>query len=77
MYCLCYDEFVDCMIKVVNGIVIGDKNYDGFNIGLLVSYNYCDKVKELLDIVKEDGGEFVVGGGIFEFGDECDNGVFI
>lgn len=72
-----YDEFVDRMTKVANGIVIGDKNHDGFNIGPLVSHNHRDKVKELLDTVKEDGGEFVAGGGIPEFGDERDNGAFI
>ena len=72
-----YDEFLERMTEVANNIVIGDKNHDGFNIGPLVSHGHRDKVKELLDTVKEDGGEFVAGGGIPEFGDERDNGAFI
>ena len=60
-----------------NGIVIGDRNHNGFNIGPLVSHGHREKVKALLDTVPEHGGEFVAGGGIPEFGDERDNGAFI
>lgn len=72
-----FDEFVSRMTDVANGIVIGDKQCDGFNIGPLVSHSHRDKVKSLLDTVPEDGGEFVAGGGIPEFCDARDNGAFI
>ena len=72
-----FDEFVDRMTDVANGIVIGERECNGFNIGPLVSHSHRDKVKALLDSVPEDGGEFVAGGGIPSFGDQRDNGAFI
>ena len=72
-----FDEYVEMMAKIANGIVIGDKNHNGFNIGPLVSHSHRDKVKSLLDTVPEHGGEFVAGGGIPSFGDERDEGAFI
>ena len=72
-----FEEYVDRMSDVANSIVIGDKGYDGFNIGPLISREHRQKVKGLLDTVCEDGGEFVAGGSIPEFGDERDNGAFI
>ncbi|MEM1298148.1 MAG: aldehyde dehydrogenase family protein [Pseudomonadota bacterium] len=72
-----FDEYVEMMANIANGIVIGNKGHNGFNIGPLVSHAHRDKVKALLDTVPEDGGEFVAGGGIPEFGDERDQGAFI
>ena len=72
-----FEEYVDRMSDVANSIVIGDKAYDGFNIGPLISREHRQKVKGLMDTVREDGGEFVAGGSIPEFGDERDNGAFI
>ncbi len=72
-----YDEFVGRITDVAKGIVIGDKGHNGFNIGPLVSKGHQDKVKDLLDTVAEDGGEFAAGGGIPAFGDERDGGSFI
>lgn len=72
-----YDEFVDRIADVAKGVVIGNRDHNGFNIGPLVSKAHQQKVKELLDTVPEDGGEFVAGGGIPTFGDERDNGSFI
>lgn len=72
-----YDEFVSRMADVAKNITIGQKDCDGFNIGPLVSHSHRDKVKSLLDTVPEDGGEFVAGGGIPQFGDDRDNGAFI
>ena len=72
-----FDEYVDRMSAIANGIVVGEKSHNGFNIGPLISKGHRDKVKGLLDTVPEDGGEFVAGGGIPEFGDERDSGAFI
>lgn len=72
-----FDEFVDRMTEIANGIVIGDRNHNGFNIGPLISRDHRAKVKSLLDAVPDHGGEFVAGGEIPTFGDERDNGAFI
>lgn len=72
-----FEEFVDRITNVAKGIVIGDRDHNGFNIGPLVSKGHQQKVKALLDTVPEDGGEFTVGGGIPRFGDERDDGAFI
>ena len=61
-----FDEFVDRISGIANGIIVGDKNHNGFNIGPLISTGHRDKVKSLLDTVVSDGGEFVAGGGIPE-----------
>ena len=72
-----YDEFIEKIAKAANDIVIGDLHHEGFSIGPLVSHAHRDKVKNLLDTVVEDGGEFIAGGDVPQFGDERDNGAFI
>ncbi|MCY3877851.1 MAG: aldehyde dehydrogenase family protein [Rhodobacteraceae bacterium] len=72
-----FDEFVDRISTVAGEIIIGDRNHNGFSIGPLISTGHRDKVKSLLDTVANDGGEFVAGGGIPEFGDARDSGAFI
>ena len=72
-----FDEFVDRMGRVARGIVVGHKEQNGFSIGPLISKQHREKVTDLLDSVTRDGGEFVAGGGIPEFGDERDNGAFV
>ena len=72
-----FDEFVERMADIANGIVIGDKAHNDFNIRPLVSHAHRDKVMELLDTVPEHGDEFVTGGGIPDIGDERDNGAII
>lgn len=72
-----YDEFVERVANVAKGIVVGDQRHNGFNIGPLISKSHQAKVKALLDSVPADGGEFVAGGNIPQFGDERDNGAFI
>ena len=72
-----FDEYVDMMAGIADGIVIGERRHNGFNIGPLISRGHRNKVKALLDTVPTHGGEFVAGGGIPSFGDERDNGAFI
>ncbi|MCY4240239.1 MAG: aldehyde dehydrogenase family protein [Rhodobacter sp.] len=72
-----FDEYVDMMADIANGIVIGDRDHVGFSIGPLISHGHRDKVKSLLDSLPEHGGELVAGGSIPSFGDERDNGAFI
>ncbi len=72
-----FHEFVEMMAGIANGIIIGERNHNGFSIGPLISHGHRDKVRALLDTVPAHGGEFVAGGGIPSFGDERDNGAFI
>lgn len=72
-----FDEFVDRMGNVAKGIVVGQKDQNGFSIGPLISETHRDKVIGLLDTVRPDGGEFVAGGGVPQFNDERDNGAFV
>ncbi len=72
-----FDEYVEMMAGVANGIIIGEKNHNGFNIGPLISHGHRDKVNALMETVPTHGGEFVAGGRIPSFGDERDNGAFI
>lgn len=72
-----YAEFVERVSEVAKGIIIGDQKHNGFSIGPLISKGHQTKVKELLDSVRDEGGEFVAGGNIPQFGDERDNGAFI
>ena len=72
-----FDEFVDKMSEVANGIVIGEPHHNGFNIGPLISQSHRQKVTSLLETVTKEGGTFAAGGGIPHFGDERDSGAFI
>ena len=72
-----FDEFVERMVGVARGIVVGEPQQNGFSIGPLISRDHRKKVTGLLDTVKADGGEFVAGGGIPQFGDHRDNGAFV
>lgn len=72
-----FEEFVDRISATAKGIVIGDPAHNGFNIGPLISKGHRDKVRELLDSVRSEGGEFVAGGGVPVFGDARDNGAFV
>ena len=72
-----FDEVVEMMAKIAQGIVIGAPNHEGFSIGPLISRGHRDKVTGILDTVPTHDGEFVAGGGIPTFGDSRDQGAFI
>lgn len=72
-----FNEFLERMAGVANGIVVGEPKQNGFSIGPLISRAHRDKVTGLLDTVRVDGGEFVAGGGIPQFDDQRDRGAFV
>jgi aminomuconate-semialdehyde/2-hydroxymuconate-6-semialdehyde dehydrogenase len=72
-----YDEFLARMVEVANKIVIGKPDHQGFSIGPLISNGHRQKVMSLVDTVLADGGQFVAGGKVPQFGDARDNGAFM
>ena len=71
-----FDEFSARLTHAGKNIVIGEQNHDGFSIGPLVSKAHREKVYSIVQTVPKEGGEFLCGGGIPEFGDARDNGAF-
>lgn len=57
-----YEEFLDKFTKRVELLKVGDPFDKDTNVGALISEEHYERVKNYIDIAKEDGGTFLTGG---------------
>ena len=59
-----YDEIVDAVAALANGLVVGDPLSTSTDIGPLVSARQRDRVLNYLDLARAEGARVVAGGGV-------------
>jgi len=57
-----YDEFLERFVAKTKELKVGDPFEEDTNLGALVSEEHYNKVISYLDIAKEEGGNFLIGG---------------
>lgn len=57
-----YQEFIDELVKYVDGLKVGDPFEKDTFMGPIVSKTQYDKVLSLLEVAKKDGGKVISGG---------------
>ncbi|RLL45095.1 aldehyde dehydrogenase [Oceanobacillus piezotolerans] len=57
-----YDEFIEKFQDKAKDLRVGDPFHEDTKVGALVSEEHYNKVLSYLDIAKEEGGHFVIGG---------------
>ncbi|WP_077328508.1 aldehyde dehydrogenase [Virgibacillus siamensis] len=68
-----YDEFLEKFVEKTKGMKVGNPFDPDTNVGALVSEEHYNKVLKYLDIAKEEGGEFLIGGNAVD----ADKGYFV
>ena len=58
-----FDRFAEALVKRAEGLVLGDPNLETTGMGPLISKGHRDKVQSYFDRVRQEGGEFLTGGG--------------
>ncbi|MCO4799682.1 MAG: aldehyde dehydrogenase family protein, partial [Colwelliaceae bacterium] len=71
------NEFIQNLKQKAQAIKIGYPKEDGVFLGPLVSKQHQEKVLSYYQLAKDEGAEFIVGGGIPQFNDERDQGCYI
>lgn len=66
VYELVVEEFIDKMIEMMFGLVVGDGLDEKFEVGFMIIECDCEKVDGLVCLVVEDGVILCCGGEIFE-----------
>src|SRR5699024_4347460 len=69
-----YDECLERLVAKLNELTVGDPFDSDTKIGALVSEEHYHKVLRYIDIAKEEGGTFLLGGKPAE---EFDKGFFV
>ncbi|WP_448567867.1 2-hydroxymuconic semialdehyde dehydrogenase [Thalassotalea ganghwensis] len=72
-----FEPFVEGLRKAAVNIKIGYPKEEGVFLGPLVSKVHQQKVLSYYQLAKEEGAQFIHGGGIPAFHDERDNGCYI
>lgn len=72
-----YAEFIAGLKQQAKSIKIGYPMEEGVFMGPLVSQVHQQKVLSYYQLAKNEGANFVTGGGVPKFNDERDNGFFI
>ncbi len=85
--CLCTEKvfvhraiakpFIEKLTEQAQQIKIGYPREEGVFLGPLVSKAHQQKVLSYYQLAKDEGAEFLIGGGVPEFGDQRDNGCYI
>ncbi|GHE89901.1 2-hydroxymuconic semialdehyde dehydrogenase [Thalassotalea profundi] len=85
--CLCTEKvfvhrdiaqaFIHGLKLAASKIKIGYPKEEGVFLGPLVSKAHQEKVLSYYQLAKDEGAEFIYGGGVPNFGDERDNGSYI
>src|SRR5699024_6367020 len=57
-----YDEFLEKFAQKAKELKVGDPFDSETNVGAMVSEEHYNKVVSYLDIAKEEGGDFLIGG---------------
>ncbi len=72
-----FDKFVSALKQEAAAIRIGDPLEENTDMGPLVSRQHREKVLSYYARAQADGGTFIIGGGVPDFGDQRDHGAFI
>jgi aminomuconate-semialdehyde/2-hydroxymuconate-6-semialdehyde dehydrogenase len=72
-----FERFVEGLRVQAEGLRPGRPYDENTSIGPLISRKHRDKVLSYYELARSEGATVVCGGGIPQFGDECDNGAFI
>ena len=72
-----FTPFIDGLKQAAADIKIGYPKEEGVFLGPLVSKVHQQKVLSYYQLAKEEGAEFIYGGGVPKFNDERDNGCYI
>jgi len=85
--CLCTEKvfvhrsiakaFINKLTEQAQQIKIGYPREEGVFLGPLVSKVHQQKVLTYYQLAKDEGAEFIIGGGVPKFGDQRDNGCYI
>ena len=71
-----FDTFVDRLAERARNLVLGDPFSEASTTGPLISAAHRDKVLSYYELAREEGAEFVVGGGVPELPAPYDSGFF-
>jgi aminomuconate-semialdehyde/2-hydroxymuconate-6-semialdehyde dehydrogenase len=71
------NKFIGKLKEQAQAIKIGYPKEKDVLLGPLVSKQHQQKVLTYYQLAKDEGAEFVIGGGVPKFGDERDNGCYI
>lgn len=72
-----YDRFVNALADRARQIKLGDPNEEGTGMGPVISAGHRDKVLTYYALARQEGAEFIVGGGVPKFGNQLDNGFWV
>ena len=72
-----YERFRDELSKRTRALKIGDPLVGGTEQGAIVSKTHYEKVLSYLEIAKQEGGQFLTGGGAASIAGRCESGWFI
>ncbi|MFM0184076.1 2-hydroxymuconic semialdehyde dehydrogenase [Paraburkholderia nemoris] len=72
-----FDRFVAALKEKTEALKVGSPYESGTTTGPMISNGHRDKVLSYFRLAVEEGATVVTGGGIPQFGNECDNGAFV
>ncbi len=72
-----YDKFKAALISLAQDLVVGDPMKDSTQVGSLISKDHLQKVKDYVDLAKQEGGEILAGGEVVELKGRCQEGYFM
>jgi aminomuconate-semialdehyde/2-hydroxymuconate-6-semialdehyde dehydrogenase len=72
-----YDEFRDAFVERVRALRVGDPRDPASQLGSLVSQAHYDKVRDCIELAREEGGRVLCGGEPVRIEGRCGNGWFI
>ena len=72
-----YDRFVNALAERARMLKLGDPTDPTTDMGPLISAGHRDKVLSYYALAREEGAEFIVGGGTPRFGSHLDNGSWV
>ncbi|HEV3104804.1 MAG TPA: 2-hydroxymuconic semialdehyde dehydrogenase [Trinickia sp.] len=72
-----FDRFVAALKEKTEALKIGSPYEAGTTTGPMISNGHREKVLSYFALAREEGATVVTGGGVPQFGNECDNGAFV
>lgn len=72
-----FEPFVKALKQQAESIVVGDPYEKSVEMGPLVSHKHREKVLSYFQLARQQGAEFISGGDVPKFGNDCDKGSFI
>ena len=72
-----YEKFRDDFVGRVKLLNVGDPNNEDSNQGAIVSQQHFDKIRDCIELAKQEGGKILCGGSAVEVPGRCKDGWFI